>query len=129
MILPYLLSSLFLGSNVLARPLLPHILSDNSVYPRDPIPTKFTNRSEWSLIWSCLATLFACSWVAIHPNIPAPTDSKWRIFGRRLSMMLYTLLAPEIVIIWAGRQWYAADEIAQRNKGMPRSYLVLDASK
>ncbi|KAF8805913.1 hypothetical protein BYT27DRAFT_6651276 [Phlegmacium glaucopus] len=101
-------------TNILARPLLP--LSDNSFYPRETTPTGFTDRSEWSIIWSCLATLFACSWVAIHPNIPAPADRHWRIFGRRLSIMLYTLLAPEIVIIWAGRQYFAADDIAQRNK-------------
>lgn len=29
-------------------------------------------RTVWNIIWSCLITIFACIWVAIHPNIPQP---------------------------------------------------------
>lgn len=29
-------------------------------------------RTIWNIIWSCLVTIFACVWVAIHPNIPQP---------------------------------------------------------
>lgn len=29
-------------------------------------------RTVWNIIWSCLITIFACIWVAIHPNIPRP---------------------------------------------------------
>lgn len=29
-------------------------------------------RTIWDIIWSCLATIFVCIWVAIHPNIPRP---------------------------------------------------------
>lgn len=29
-------------------------------------------RTVWNIIWSCLITIFACIWVAVHPNIPQP---------------------------------------------------------
>ena len=46
-------------------------------------------------LWSCLATIFACSWVSIHPNIPAPWyESWWRIFLRhgRLELMFWAVV-------------------------------------
>ena len=115
----------FLHENVLAGPLqFLHPTSKISFYTRElrVDPNTLTNRSEWNIIWSCFATIFACSWVAIHPNIPAPSDSPMRIFARRLMIMGCMLIAPEIVIIWAGRQWYAAREIADRYKGVLFSF-------
>ena len=81
-------------------------------------PNKLTQRSEWNIAWSCFATIFACSWVAIHPNVPAPSDSSMRIFARRMMMMGCMLIVPEMVIVWATRQWFAAHEIAERHKSM-----------
>ena len=31
-------------------------------------------RTMWDSLWSCLATIFACSWVSVHPNIPGPMN-------------------------------------------------------
>ena len=73
----------------------------------------FDDRTIWSIVWSCLATLFACSWVAVHPNVPRATDSDALILGRRLAMMGYMLLAPELVIYWAAKQHFSAREIVK----------------
>lgn len=32
-------------------------------------------RTIWNIVWSCLITIFACIWVAIHPNVPQPRAS------------------------------------------------------
>jgi len=72
----------------------------------------FDDRTVWSIVWSCLATLFACSWVAVHPNVPRATDNEALILGRRLATMVYMLLAPEFVIYWAAKQHFRAEEIA-----------------
>lgn len=32
-------------------------------------------RTIWNIVWSCLITIFACIWVAIHPNVPQPRES------------------------------------------------------
>ncbi|KAF8956877.1 hypothetical protein BDZ97DRAFT_2079536 [Flammula alnicola] len=77
----------------------------------------FTNRSIYHIIWSCFSTIFACTWIAVHPNIPAPNDRPWHVFGRRLAIMGYLLIVPEMVILWASRQYFGARKIAKRHKG------------
>ena len=74
-------------------------------------------RSLTSIIWSCFATIFACTWVVVHPNIPDESDSEWTIIGRRLKVMIYTLLVPELVLYWASKQWYAARETSRKHAG------------
>ncbi|PPQ93748.1 hypothetical protein CVT25_008128, partial [Psilocybe cyanescens] len=92
-------------------------------YPRDTLAStqfsddsQFTDRSIWNIVWSCFATIFACTWIAVHPNIPAPKESAIRVFGRRLAIMLYLLIVPEMVIWWTTRQYLAASEIAKRHQ-------------
>ena len=74
-------------------------------------------RSIWDIIWSCLATIFACSWVSVHPNIPAPNESSLRVFLRRLELMFWAVVGPEMVISWAFRQWIGARQLEKRYKG------------
>ncbi|KAF8802858.1 hypothetical protein BYT27DRAFT_7196201 [Phlegmacium glaucopus] len=114
MIFLFILYSFSLHGNILAGPL--HATFESSFYPREIDPNNLTQRTEWNIIWSCFATLFACSWISVHPNIPAPSDSSTRIFVRRLMIMGCTLIAPEMLIVWAARQWYAAHDIAKRHR-------------
>ena len=74
-------------------------------------------RTIWGILWSCLATIFACSWVSIHPNIPAPNESSWRIFLRRLELMFWAVVSPEMIITWALRQWSGARHLEKLYKG------------
>ena len=74
-------------------------------------------RSIWDILWSCLATIFACSWVSVHPNIPGPNESWWRIFLRRLELMFWAVVGPEMIICWAFRQWIGARNLQERYKG------------
>ena len=75
-------------------------------------------RSLWDILWSCLGTIFACSWVSIHPNIPSPNESSWRIFLRRLELMFWAVVAPEMIITWALRQWLGARRLEKLYKGV-----------
>jgi hypothetical protein len=54
-------------------------------------------RGTIGLLWSCFATIFLCTWNAIHPNLPALNESKFKIVGRRIRYILLCLLAPEWV--------------------------------
>ena len=74
-------------------------------------------RTIWDILWSCLATIFACSWVSIHPNIPAPNESPRRIFLRRLELMYWAVVSPEMIITWALRQWLGARHLEKIFKG------------
>ena len=74
-------------------------------------------RTIWDTLWSCLATIFACSWVSVHPNIPAPNESSWRIFIRRLELMFWAVIGPEMIIAWALQQWLGARQLEKLYKG------------
>ena len=70
-------------------------------------------RSIWDILWSCFATIFACTWVSVHPNIPGHDDGRWKIFSNRAEIMLWTIMAPEWVIYWAMRERFAVREMAK----------------
>ena len=65
-------------------------------------------RSITDILWSCFATLFACTWLSVHPNVPPPDEGFWKIARRRLEIMLWALICPEMIIAWAFKQWLAA---------------------
>jgi hypothetical protein len=71
------------------------------------------SRTLWDIIWSCAVTLFACTWTAIHPNIPDVHEGKLAIISRRLFIMVIALIAPELIIAWAARQFFGARETAK----------------
>ncbi|KAF9008016.1 hypothetical protein BDQ17DRAFT_1237610 [Cyathus striatus] len=68
-------------------------------------------RSILDIIWSCLSTLFLCTWVSVHPNMPSPGDEWWKILWRRLKTMYWALMTPELVLTWAVRQLIGARKI------------------
>ena len=76
-------------------------------------------RTIWNIMWSCLATIFSCTWVTIHPNIPCP--KKWNpviLFAEHhLPLFICALPVPEYVLAWAIRQFLRVWEIAKQNKG------------
>jgi hypothetical protein len=71
-----------------------------------------TSRTLWDIIWSCAATLFVCTWTAIHPNIPGVDEGKVAVTSRRLFIMVMALFAPELIITWAARQFFSAHKAA-----------------
>ncbi|KIK68325.1 hypothetical protein GYMLUDRAFT_154185 [Collybiopsis luxurians FD-317 M1] len=73
-------------------------------------------RSLFQIVWSCVSLLFACTWVSVHPNVPARKDGSWTILGKRLGLMIMTLIAPELLVLWAARQWFAARKLSKKFK-------------
>jgi hypothetical protein len=73
-------------------------------------------RTLWNIVWSSLITVFACIWLSVHPNIPAPDDSWGKKVARRVCTMVLALLAPELIVGWAMRQRIQASRIATENK-------------
>ncbi|KAF9457843.1 hypothetical protein BDZ94DRAFT_1313790 [Collybia nuda] len=68
-------------------------------------------RTLWEIIWSCIATLIACTWVSVHPNVPDPDHGSWWLAFHRLNLMLLSIIAPEIVVLWALRQRMVASQL------------------
>ena len=87
----------------------PHSFADIHILPRAGIT--FGTRTTFDIVLSCLATIFACTWTAVHPNIPSPADSRWDVLKRRIVTTTYALLAPEFITYWAFRQYVGAKRI------------------
>ncbi|KAF7984874.1 hypothetical protein HWV62_10855 [Athelia sp. TMB] len=82
-------------------------------------------RSLYSIVQSCIATILACVWFAVHRNIPAPRVNapqydnlfvkicmfiRAKVLDQRqaATVFLVTLLVPEWVLAWALRQFWKA---------------------
>ncbi|KAK0432796.1 hypothetical protein EV421DRAFT_1460040 [Armillaria borealis] len=85
----------------------------------DECSDESSNRTTWNIIWSCLATIFACTWLAVHPNVPSSyMREKGRLFLglHRVKHMLLAIICPEAVIMWAFRQRLVASALSKRLK-------------
>lgn len=78
-------------------------------------------RTIWDILWSCLSTMFACTWASLHPNLPHPDASQWKTYRTRAHLMFWALIAPELIVLWAARQMYGAREFV---KDFPGTLLV-----
>ena len=118
MLLILTLVYLFHGFQSHAAPLTRLLVESGSVISTPACVCPVDQRTIWDILWGCLATIFACSWVSVHPNIPAPNKSSWRIFLRRLELMFWGIVGPEFIIAWAFRQWMTARCIGKLYKGV-----------
>ena len=88
------------------------------------------SQTIWNIIWSSLATIFSCTWVAVHPNMPCPKQreakncfQRWirnpllSFTKHRLPLFICALLVPEYILAWVVQQYLRAGEIAHDNKG------------
>ena len=58
-------------------------------------------RTLFQIVKSCALTIFACTWATMHPNIP----SKFRY---RAHLWIVDLIIPELLLLWAAKQYFAA---------------------
>ena len=65
-------------------------------------------RGTIDIIWSCVTTLAICCWVMLHLNVPAKTDNHWSLFLRKARWLMFALLSPELVMLFACGQWASA---------------------
>ncbi|KAJ7151291.1 hypothetical protein C8R43DRAFT_1067476 [Mycena crocata] len=70
-------------------------------------------RKLFDIVWGCLATIFACTWVSVHPNVPPPNQSRLALLWRRLKLMLVAIVAPELMVGFAARQFFTARSFAK----------------
>ena len=82
----------------------------------NPCPSS-NQRSTWDIVWSCFATIFACSWVSVHPNVPGRTENGLLIAIHRVKSMFWALIAPEFVITWAAIQYFGAKRVQKKYAG------------
>lgn len=67
-----------------------------------------SNRSTWALVWSCLSTIFACTWTVLHPNLPRRNSPTVRIIIANFGYWLLAVFFPEYVFVTASLMRYRA---------------------
>ena len=83
-----------------------------SISPHEEAPVTIcvdgcSQRTLFNIVWGCVSTTIICAWAAIHPNIP-PRERPFKAALRRLELMFWTIVAPEILPAWALNQRLAA---------------------
>ena len=75
--------------------------------------TTADGRMIYDIVKSCLFTIAACVYRAMHQNIPDPELGFWGRLRVTMKVTFYALIAPELIIWWAMRQWYGARRVAR----------------
>lgn len=57
-----------------------------------------TERGTLNLVWSCMLTVFACTWTVLHLNVPSRYDGPWERTFRKVKWMFINLLFPEFIL-------------------------------
>ncbi len=84
-------------------------------------------RTLLSIIWGCLATIFVCTWLSVHPNVPGhkiTTRGPISCTIERMKIMVTAILAPEVIVAWAAQQFIVAwtvcySEYFMKSRGYP----------
>ncbi|KAG2342606.1 hypothetical protein BDR05DRAFT_990208 [Suillus weaverae] len=89
-------------------------LNDTSIHTLDSSGCPSCNtRTLWHILLSCGLTLFACTWTAIHTNIPTMGQGKVSFTYYRMVYMVMGLIAPEVIITWAAEEFFSARTAAK----------------
>lgn len=74
-------------------------------------------RGTWSILWSCLVTIFICIWSALHLNVPKPRHSSSSLIVRKVMWSLAAATVPEYIL------WTSANDYFRARKTL--RYLTL----
>lgn len=86
-------------------------LSDILTLDARDSPSCGNTRTLLDILSSCGLTLFACTWTAIHLDIPDVGERTVVITFYHLLLMVMAFLAPEIVVAWAAWQLLCARQV------------------
>ena len=70
-------------------------------------------RSTSDILWSCIITLTACVYTAVHLNVPPIHESNWQEIYRKAGWVAMALFAPEIVLFTAYAQYSEAHDLVK----------------
>ena len=70
-------------------------------------------RGTGDILYSCTITITLCIFTVLHLNVPARGEKAWKQFSRKVQWMFTALLAPELVLFTAFRQYSQARELCR----------------
>ncbi|KAL8727466.1 MAG: hypothetical protein Q9181_005706 [Wetmoreana brouardii] len=85
---------------------------------RDGWVSQPDGRGTFDILWSCLFTIFLCTWVSLHLNVPAEHEKYRHQFFRKMRWMLQAIMAPEFVLTFATGQKVEARKSVEQFKNL-----------
>ncbi|KAL8703131.1 MAG: hypothetical protein Q9201_003690 [Fulgogasparrea decipioides] len=85
---------------------------------RDGWVSQPDGRGTFDILWSCLFTIFLCTWVSLHLNVPAEHEKYRHQFFRKMRWMLQAIMAPEFVLTFATGQKVEARKSVEAFKNL-----------
>lgn len=76
------------------------------------------NRTTWGILWSCATTIFLCTWVSFHPDVPDFRHTKPRAIVVRIITAVMAFLVPEMMVAKAASQWQEARSYTSSFQGV-----------
>ena len=70
-----------------------------------------TTRGTSDILWSCLVTLTACVYNALHLNVPPANEGKLGFYWRKSKWVATALFAPEVLLYSALTQFLEARKL------------------
>lgn len=70
-------------------------------------------RGTSSILYSCILTLFACVYTALHLNLPKRGAGFWGLVREKCIWVFISLIAPELVLYSACSQFIEARSLAE----------------
>lgn len=88
-------------------------------------------RGTFDILWSCLLTLTACIYSALHLNIPLPHTPQWSLLWRKVRWAALALIAPEVLVLLAADQYLGARHCQKklRESTVSRKLITADVRK
>ncbi|KAL8901347.1 MAG: hypothetical protein Q9207_005242 [Kuettlingeria erythrocarpa] len=68
------------------------------------------DRGSIDIIWTCLFTIFVCTYTVLCLNVPSEDESNFDVIYRRVFWMAIAIIGPEFVLTYASGQWGTARE-------------------
>ena len=105
-----LIPTLALIGRMHATPIIPtlaHNVSSLAETSHSPACSDINHcRTLPAIVYGCLVTIFACTWLSFHPDIPNCTYTLSRIRAHHFFSVMWSFLVPELVIMKAAIQWW-----------------------
>ena len=71
-------------------------------------------RGTSQILWSCILTLVACVYTALHLNVPPHNEGQWQFLWRKIKWVAIALFAPEIVLYCACAQFWEGRRLIKK---------------
>jgi hypothetical protein len=84
------------------------------------------SRSSWDIFWTCVSTILACTWTALHLKVPKRSEHNGDTMSKKLPTWTCALLAPELMAMVAVGELRQAISIVTRCNS---AFQALDSNK